>query len=62
VLARLDGTRTRADLVVELEAVLGAQHPESEEARLHIQALRARLPEAVDKQLKDILDLGLLEA
>ena len=62
VLARLDGTRTKADLVDELEAVLAAQHPESDEARAHILALRARLPEAVDKQLKDILDLGLLEA
>jgi SAM-dependent methyltransferase len=62
VFARLDGTRNKADLAMELDAVLAAQKPDSDAARQHIDATRADLDEALSKQLKDVYDLGLLEA
>ena len=62
VLARLDGTRTRAELAVELDAFLAAQRPANEETRRQVAETRAHLGEALDKQLKDIFELGLFEA
>lgn len=62
VLERLDGTRTKPELIAELSAVLDAQRPETDEARRQLAEARAHLDEALDKKLRDIRGLGLLEA
>lgn len=62
VLSRLDGSRDRAALRHELDAVLAAQKPGNQAAQQQIEEVRRRLDEGLTKQLKDIFDLGLLEA